>query len=414
MSFIDRTANIPKFGGKIHYVDGTNGNDANGGLRPNDALATIGQATTNAVTGDAINVRAGTYVEDVVLGEAGVKDFLELWCEIGVVLDGTGTCLTVAGNSCRVICREGAMKVTPAADQTGVLVTGTFCYLAEIRVPAGGVGDCGFDIVGAGADLRRCRCSSVKAAGEAAAFVITGDKIKLEDCIAGGDGGATTGYKIEGTADKFRLINCGSQGHSTGGFYIHTSASNGVIKDCSSGGGDGPFHNHGTDCIFSDFAYDGAIQDFNTPVTKTTTFAGAPTEYNIFKITGIVRIQDIVGHVTTVIPNTSSSIHLSVYSTGGEVNLTNSVSAPDINTAPVESLLVRVDDSTEALEYKSSATPAIIEYGSRAASVEVNVIADDDQDTYIRVNLTAALASGAIHWHCHYVPISDDGFVEPA
>jgi len=73
-----------------------------------------------------------------------------------------------------------------------------------------------------------------------------------------------------------------------------------------------------------------------------------------------------------------------------------------------------VDDSTEALEYKSSATPAIIEYGSRAASVEVNIIADADQDTYIRVNLTAALASGAIHWHCHYMPISDDGFVEPA
>jgi len=414
MSFIDRTANIPKFGGKIHYVDGTNGNDANGGLRPNDALATIGQATTNAVTGDAINVRAGTYVEDVVLGEAGVKDFLELWCEIGVVLDGTGTCLTVAGNSCRVICREGAIKVTPAADQTGVLVTGIFAYLAEIRVQAGGVGDCGFDIVGSGADLRRCRCSSVKAAGEAAAFVITGDKIKLEDCCTGGDGGATTGFNIEGTADKFRLINCGSQGHSTGGFYIHTSATNGVIKDCSSGGGDGPFYNHGTDCIFSDFAYDGAIQDFNTSVVKYTTFSGADTTYNIFKVTGSVRIEDILGHVTTVIPNTSSTIHLEVYSTGGTVDLTNNVGAPDLDQAPVDSIIVRIDDSSEALELASSTTPSIIEYGARAASVAVNIVADADQDTYIRLSITNALASGAIHWHCHYVPISDDGFVEPA
>jgi hypothetical protein len=37
-----------------------------------------------------------------------------------------------------------------------------------------------------------------------------------------------------------------------------------------------------------------------------------------------------------------------------------------------------------------------------------------DQDTYIRLNITAALAIGAIHWHCNYRPISDDGFVEPA
>jgi len=414
MSRLDRTYNIPKFGGTIYYVDGTNGNNANVGKKPDNAFATIGQATSTVVSGDAISVRAGTYVEDVVLGVAGTKDHIELWCEIGVVLDGTGTCLTVAGNNCRVTCPGGAIKVTPADTQTGVLITGTFAYLNEIRVSCGGLGDCGFDIVGGGADLRRCRCSSVKAAGEAAAFVITGDKIKLEDCCTGGDSVATCGFKIEATADKARLRNCSSQGHSTCGFCIDTGATNAVISKCSSGGGDGPFSNDGTDCIFSDFHHDGSSGGFDTPVVKTTTFSGADTTYNIFKVTGIIRINNILGHITTVIPNTASAIHLEVYSTGGTVDLTDNVGAPNIAQAPVGSLLVKTDDSTEPLDYASAATPAIIEYGAKAASVDVNIVADADQDTYIRLSITNALASGAIHWHCNWEPISDGGFLEPA
>lgn len=413
MAYLDKTKHIHKFGGEIWYVRASMASSGTG-KTPDTAFQTITEAVTASSSGDMINVMAGTYVENVVLGEAGVKDSLELYCELGVVLDGTGTCLTVAGNYCRVNCPDGAIKVTPAADQTGVLITGQFAYLAEIRVSAGGVGDCGFDIVGAGADLRRCRCSSVKAAGEASAFVITGDKIKLEDCCTGGDGGATYGFKIEGTADKFRVKNCSSQGHGSCGFCVDTSASNGVIKDCNSGGGDGPFTNNGTHCIFSNFSYDGSVQDFNTPVVKTTTFAGADTTYNIFKITGAVKIQDIIGHVTTVLPATASDIHLELYSTGGTVDLTKAVGAPDLASLPVASILVRTDDSSEALKTASSATPTIIEYGAKAASVEFQAVADADQDTYIRLNITAALASGAIHWHCRYIPITDDGFVEVA
>ena len=77
-------------------------------------------------------------------------------------------------------------------------------------------------------------------------------------------------------------------------------------------------------------------------------------------------------------------------------------------------MLIRTDDSTEPLDLASSATPAIVEYGARAANVEVIVVADADQTTYIRLNLTAALASGAIHWHCRYKPITDGAFLEPA
>ncbi|GAH78807.1 unnamed protein product, partial [marine sediment metagenome] len=41
------------------------------------------------------------------------------------------------------------------------------------------------------------------------------------------------------------------------------------------------------------------------------------------------------------------------------------------------------------------------------------LIADADQTTYIRLVISAALASGEIHWHCKYEPLSDGGFVSP-
>jgi len=274
--------------------------------------------------------------------------------------------------------------------------------------------DIGFDITGNGADLRKCRVSSP----DVASFKIQGDKVKLEDCCTGGGANGTAfssiGYWVTNSCDKTRLRNCSSQGHGTASFQIDAGVTNGVAMDCGSGPGDGTFHDASDTFSFEGFEHNGAVDVFNSPVRKTTTFSGAATTYNIFKVTGSVRIQDIVGHVTTVIASTNSDIHLEVYSTGGTVDLTDNVGAPNLNALRVETLLVRTDDSSEPLEAASSAAPAIIEYGARAASVEVNVVADAAQDTYIRLNITNALASGAIHWHCNYRPISDDGFVEPA
>lgn len=57
--------------------------------------------------------------------------------------------------------------------------------------------------------------------------------------------------------------------------------------------------------------------------------------------------------------------------------------------------------------------PGILEQTSfNAPKSTFSVTADADQDTYIRVVLSDALSSGAIDWHCHYDPLSDDGFLE--
>lgn len=60
---------IPAIGGKVLFVDGTNGADGNPGDSPDQALATIARAHTLCTSGrgDVIVVFPGTYAENVVI-----------------------------------------------------------------------------------------------------------------------------------------------------------------------------------------------------------------------------------------------------------------------------------------------------------------------------------------------------------
>ena len=211
---------VPQFGGTIYYVSKA-GSDANSGISPDLPKLTIQAALDICITGDAVNVMAGTYAETVIMD--GDVSAVELWCEIGVILDpDSGTPLTISGSYNRVICRGGALRITPGTNETGVLISGGFNYLAEIRVSCfetdeANSADIGFDITGNGNDLRRCRVSSP----DVAAFKIQGDKVKLENCCTGGGVSGTVfssiGYWFTNSCDKARLIDCGSQGNGTAG-----------------------------------------------------------------------------------------------------------------------------------------------------------------------------------------------------
>lgn len=122
-------------------------------------------------------------------------------------------------------------------------------------------------------------------------------------------------------------------------------------------------------------------------------------------------MTNIFGVVETQIANTSSTIYLDLYSSGGAVDVTNNVGAPDIDTALVGTALIRNDVSTGALNLVSSATPAISEFGARTPQVAIDMVADADQTTYIRAVISTALASGEIDWHCQWEPLSDNGFL---
>ena len=416
MSELDRTKHIPKFGGEIWYVSKGSGADTNSGTGPDDAFETIDAAITAASSGDGITVMAGTYVEDVVLGTAGSKDHLEMWCEIGTVLDGTGTCLTVAGNYCRVTCREGALKVTPAAGQTGVLVTGQFCYLAEIRVTGVSIANIGFDIGsadgdqadGGGADLRRCRCS----APLVAAFKVQADKVKLEDCCTGGCAGdSSIGFWVTNTAEMIRIKDCGSQGHEAAGYQIDTGCTNVGILNCSSGSGDGRWIDVDSIGVWSNFTYDDEMFKTQTLTANNTTASD-----NIFKFTGAVEVEYIYGHVTTVFSADIDDVYLNAWDGANNVPITKSTTF-DMDAAAVGGYIHKTADADTVLSLMASDQVRLYEDDSKFGVDRTFILnAKNDTTCYVRMTYTTtdAPASGAIHWHCRWKPLTDDGFLEPA
>jgi len=420
MSFLDNTLRIPKFGGKIYYVSQSTGNDSYDGLVPERAFATIGQALSTMVSGDATVIRAGVYTET---GLDLNCDSCELWFEIGAILrPATGTALTISGNYCRVICREGALLVDPAgAGTTAVLVTGNFAYLSEIRAKCDSVAAIGYDLQGDGADIRNCRCSNPTTA----AFKVQGDLVILEGCCLGGDTGENAiGIWITNSCDKARVRECSTQGFTTAGFQIDAGCTNAAICGGMSGGGDGKFINNATtgNCIFSDLHYQGDSGDYNSPIVKVVTFTatggqdGDGLHYRLFKVSGTVRMVDIGASVTTLLPATSTVPNLELTSANATIEMTDDTGGPDISGAVVGALLIRLDVAAEPLYFANpDSTPAVAENTSKFTDRNViEIVEDDNADTYVTLRLTAALASGAMIWACRYDPLTPDGFMEPA
>jgi hypothetical protein len=236
MSYVNQTLYITKQTDTVWYVNGTDGNDAYDGRTPKSAFATIGAAITAMSNGDTIVVASSTYTEEGLdIDHTGVTVIFEPW----VTLDpASGTCLTISGNGCMVQCPEASLRVLPAANETGVLVSGAFCYVHNVRVACGSVADIGFDVTGNGCVLYDCRSSSPLVA----AFKVQGDKVKLWECCCGGEeGDSSIGFWVTNSCDKARLKECGSQGNETAGFQFDAGCTNIVANKCESGGGDGHF-----------------------------------------------------------------------------------------------------------------------------------------------------------------------------
>lgn len=393
--------NVPQFGGNIYYVS-TGGDDTKTGLSPNESLATIGAAIALLSVGDAINVMAGTYTELALDLDVNA---CEIWFEIGSVLDpASGVALTVSANYCKVL---GQCLVTPSA-AVGVLVSGTNGYFSDIFVQSG---TSGWQVTGVGNEFRHCRSVSASSIG----FDIQAGQTRFIDCNTGGAGGATMGFKISNSADKGLLDKCTSVSHGSAGFHIDTGSSDWTLFHCSSGSGDGKWVDTDNTNVWSDFSYDNHLYKTIT-LTATGGVGAAGTNYNLFKITGAVKVFNIYGHVTTITPATASTINLELYSSNAHPDITDSAGAPDLTTRVVGTIISRQSVAADPLELEEpDNTPVILENASyRSPSVPVTLIKDDAADTYIQLVMTAAMASGAIHWHIDWEPVTEAGFVEPA
>jgi hypothetical protein len=381
-----------QFTGTVWYVDGTDGADTNDGLAPFTAKATIGAALALMAAGDRVIIKTGTYDEDNL-------DFtlagMEVVGEIGAKLVNTvGTeCLTISGNHCRV---EGLDF--EQAGVIGLVLSGDECNVTCCRADTTTVG---FDINGAKNVLRNCQDIDSTVTGF---DIATADNL-LQTCtsIANGAGSSRGFYLSNAAADENILLNCHSLGNVTAGFEVVAGANYNKFANCTSGGGDGIRVDAGTYNTWPGYAFD-------DQVNKDVTFAGATTEYNLFQLTGAVRLVGLIGHVETLIANTASNIHIELYSTGGTADLTDSP-GPSVQALVAGAILVRNSDSTNNLDIGDpDGTPVVVENTNfRDPKTAVDIIADDTNTTYVRLVISVALASGKIHWHAKWEPLTENG-----
>ena len=223
---------IPKFTGHIRYVDGTSGSDANSGVVPDGAFATIGAAIAASSAGDRIIVKAGTYTETgITLSKAG----LELCGEIGTIIDpASGSALTISAANCHV----SMIEVRPAAGAIGFDVASGSDYSRLTDVLQSTTGGTGMKIDSGTSYIvvtssQMCEYTSV-------GVELNGKECILDQVVCRGDGGSETGFNLNHTNAHRNLLNqCSSIDNATLGFGAVSGADDNVFQMCVSSAGDG-------------------------------------------------------------------------------------------------------------------------------------------------------------------------------
>ncbi len=394
---------VPQFGGNIWYVNKGIGADTNSGKFPHDAFETIGAGLDAMASGDAVSVKAGTYTETGLdLGEAGAKDYVELWCELGTTIDpASGDGLTVSGVSCKV---SGNLKITPVNASDGLVVSGAECVVSDVKILEGANN---FTVSGAGVILNRCAAGFPDTGG--CGYNITGAQARLRGCNTVGDT-TSYGYKINNGSDTGALIDCTSTGHATSGFYIDTGSVNWTLLNCSSGGGDGRWIDVDQANVWANFSFDDLL-------CKELTLDGGAAgtfEDDLYLVTGVVQINYIYGIVETAISADVDVAYLDLFPTGGaaiEITDNGGATLDDIKAG---SMVSKQGLATVALIVEDSNLGFVSEYtGNFRNSLKPFVVGKKNGAvTNIRfVYDTGGSATGKICWMVKWSPISDDGFL---
>ena len=389
---------IPKFGGELWFVSKDNGSDTNAGTAPDAAFETIGAAITACAAGDAITIMAGTYTET---GLDLNKNNVELWPEIGTVIDpASGDALTISANYCKI---DGHMVITPVAGSSGLKVSGTFGYFKGVTASAG---DTNFEVLGQGNVFIEC----IGSVPSATSFDIQANSNSFISCRTAGIGTATTGYKVNNNADYVVFDRCTSIGHGTSSFHLLTGSVSCMIKDCTSGVGDGRWNDVDHLSEWSNFQFAGDVSK-EIDITQ----GGANTyQYNLFKVTGTVKINSIIGIVETVLVGSNTDCYLDVYSTNGQTDLSKDTTLT-LGTALVGATVARLDKADKVLTFADADAPGLLDEidtkkeGFRLVEDRTGAA---HVATYIRfIHTTDGASSGEIDWYVDWEPVSDDGFL---
>jgi len=395
MSRIDFTDNIRKFGGSIWYVNKGSGSDANSGANPDVPFETIGAGISAASAGDALSIKAGTYTET---GLDMNLEALEMWCEIGVVIDpASGTALTVSANFCRI---TGEHKITPAAGETGLLISGDECVIENSKVLQGAIG---IQATGSGIILNQCAVGFQTSI----AYDIQAIQGRLYRCKTVGNA-ATIGYKINAGVDTGVLEACTSSGHQTAGFYIDTGSQDWTLLNCSSGGGDGRWVDVDSTNVWSNFSF----SDFLS--TLLTFDASGATSANLFRVYGTVLVTELHGEVETVLAGDIGNGYLELDDGTNQVDITDSP-GPSFNGVPANSFIHKIDDAAVQIAIEDSSQVRLYEDATKfGRDPNFQVTAKAGAASYIRFTYSDTGTTGAIHWHIRWEPLTEDAWVAAA
>jgi len=376
----------PQAVGDVWYVS-PSGNDGNSGETPDVAFLTIAVAIAAASAGDVIKVESGTYTEDIDMNLVG----LELWGEIGATLVGT---LTVSVNSCRVV----EMLIAPAA-AVGLVLNGSYCKVQDVFVV--GTPTTAVDINAGNNIISHCMAVGYTVT----AFDVAAGMVHLYQCTAAGADTATRGFYLStNAADTCLLENCVSMGNTTAGYHIVTGVNNVTLLNCSTGSGDGRWIDADGSSVFADFHYDNVLH-------KDITISG-DLSYNLFQVTGTVRINFIYASVAVVLPAAVTAARLELFPTGGAAIDLTLAAGVDISAAPVGSFIAKTGTAASALVLGDSTLGFLTEATGFVLAPFVVGQKTGGVDTFIRLTRAGAGASGQLHWHIEWEPLSDDGFVE--
>jgi len=150
---------------------------------------------------------------------------------------------------------------------------------------------------------------------------------------------------------------------------------------------------------------DSAITPGTNAVANEMTLTAGLT-YNLFQVTGVVRVNFIYGIVTTALPAAVTAARLELFPAGGAPIPITLAAGTDISAAPTGSVVSKTNLAGVALTYSNSTLGLFEDAAGLVFTTCVIGQQTGGIDTYIRFARAGAGASGVIYWRAEWVPLS--------
>ena len=150
--------------------------------------------------------------------------------------------------------------------------------------------------------------------------------------------------------------------------------------------------------------------------------AGSPEYASLFTITGLVLVYHLDGHVeTAALAAALTAVYLDLFPTAGAaVVLTKISGAPAISSFEVGSYLAKEREAAQTLTAARANVAIFEEQDNALQEIRKPFVLGKKSGAVTTVRMVYSAGgdytseNGEVHWQLEWVPISDDGFVEPA